>query len=75
MEHPPQRHEGRDKAGGNGEKPLTKTEAKVAMGRFRSLTRGLLDVPHEELKAAEKRYSKAKANRKKKKGSSHAGRT
>ena len=56
------RREGSGSAEESAERPLTKTEAAQAMDRFKSLTRGLLNVSNAALKAELEREKGQKAN-------------
>lgn len=63
MAKPQRPHERSDSTEANDERPLTKTEAAQAMDRFKNLTRKLLKVPTEKLKAEEENYRAAKPHR------------
>ena len=54
------RHDRSDSTEASAGKPLTKAEAVKAMGRFKNLTRNLLNVPREKIQAEEKHYQKGR---------------
>jgi hypothetical protein len=63
MDKPPRPPERNDSTEASAEKPLTKAGAVKAMERFKNLTRSLLNVPQEKLRAEQEAYKKSKDQR------------
>jgi hypothetical protein len=63
--HPEQ--DGSAEASGGADKPMTKAEATEAMGRFKGLTRQLLNVSRAQLQTEEERYQREKPKRRRRK--------
>lgn len=58
-------HEGHRNGGAGVDEPFTKPQAEAAMGRFRDLTKSLLTVSNEQVRAEQIKYAKGKRRRRK----------
>ena len=68
MAKTPRQRERSDSTGaGADRKPMTKAEAAKAMDRFKDLTRGLLNVSKEQLRAEEERHMRERPKKRRRK--------